>query len=506
MSDEAVRTALRSAARLVVVEAPAGCGKTHQGADYAREIAHAAAGSRLLILTHTHAACSMFADRTKSAKSRIEIRTIDSLITHVASAYHAGLGLPPDPTAWVRDREDGYAELALKVACLLARYPMIAASLAHRYPVAICDEHQDSSGDQHAVVMSLLSQGTKVRLFGDPMQKIFRERALAGSSPPCDWSALAREADAVEHLDLPHRWSAGCPDLGRWTLTARDVLKAGGAIDLRSGLPPSVSVVFAENEGRKVLDFHLPRDARRPIDAFERQQASLLILTRHNDTARSIRSFYNRSIALWEGHTREGLESLVGSLRANQGDPEALGSAVVAFLGKVGKGFSHSVFGDAFEREVRNRCAAARRGKPATIQELARFIVNEPDQRGIAKMLRRLSELQSTDPNFAGIAIDHHREFWEAIRLGAFEAPDAGFSEITHRRTYSHPKPPERAISTIYKAKGLECGSVIVMPCDGAVFPNKLDARCLLYVAISRAKSRLMLVVSRENPSPLLHI
>jgi CRISPR/Cas system-associated endonuclease/helicase Cas3 len=36
MSDESVRAALRSDAPLVVIEAPAGCGKTHHGADYAR--------------------------------------------------------------------------------------------------------------------------------------------------------------------------------------------------------------------------------------------------------------------------------------------------------------------------------------------------------------------------------------------------------------------------------------------------------------------------------------
>ena len=75
-----------------------------------------------------------------------------------------------------------------------------------------------------------------------------------------------------------------------------------------------------------------------------------------------------------------------------------------------------------------------------------------------------------------------------------------------YRRTYSRPKPPEKAISTIHKAKGLECNGVIVMPCDATTFPNKLDARCLFYVAISRAKSRLLLVESRNSPSPLLQI
>ena len=32
---------------------------------------------------------------------------------------------------------------------------MIATAAARRYPVVLCDEHQDSSGDQHAIVMAL---------------------------------------------------------------------------------------------------------------------------------------------------------------------------------------------------------------------------------------------------------------------------------------------------------------------------------------------------------------
>jgi DNA helicase-2/ATP-dependent DNA helicase PcrA len=118
-------------------------------------------------------------------------------------------------------------------------------------------------------------------------------------------------------------------------------------------------------------------------------------------------------------------------------------------------------------------------------------------------MLRRLSELRAADNRFADIAIDCPREFWEAVHLGNFETADDGLGEITHHRTYSRPKPPEKAISTIHKAKGLECGSVIVMPCDAKNFPDKPDARCLLYVALSRAKSSLLLVVPRSSPSPL---
>jgi len=175
VSDDSVREALRSPAPLVVVEAPAGCGKTHQGADYAGELASKRESGHPLILTHTHAACSMFSERTKGHGSYIEIRTLDSVIGGIASAYHVGLGLPSDTAKWIHQREDGYHELAAKVAILMNRHPMISASLSSRHPVVICDEHQDSNGDQHAVIMSLLSQGAKVRIFADPMQKIFRD-------------------------------------------------------------------------------------------------------------------------------------------------------------------------------------------------------------------------------------------------------------------------------------------------------------------------------------------
>jgi hypothetical protein len=504
VSDASVHAALRSNATLVVVEAPGGCGKTHQGADYAHTIA--AGSERLLILTHTNAACSVFAARTKAPPSRVQIRTIDSLIAQLAGAYHVGLGLPSDTAAWVRQTSDGHAQLAKRTAALLRRHPMIAASLARRYPVVICDEHQDCSSDQHAVALALLEHGARLRIFADPMQQIYRKRPLPGGSAAWTWDGLKAQAQTVEQLDTPHRWTSGCPHLGAWTLKARSALQAGGRVDLRSGLPASVTVVVAENQARKALEYQLLGSDRKPIDAFERSQASLLILTHHNATARSLRGFFNRRILLWEGYTRTALEKLVDALCLRPNDKVAVAAAVVAFLANTGKGFSPSAFGDRFQREVKDGCVARCRGKPATIQELARHLVAEPDHRGVAKVLRRLVELKKGDADFSAIEVDCHKEYWDAIRLGSFDNIDAGLAEITNRRTYARPRPPDRAISTIHKAKGLECDSVIVMPCDSKTFPDTFEARCLFYVALSRAKSRLLLVISHSDPSPLLKI
>jgi UvrD/REP helicase N-terminal domain len=298
MSDESVHAALRSDAPLVLVEAPAGCGKTHQGAEYARDAAMVELSRRPLILTHTHAACSVFAERTQGIQNRVDIRTIDSVIASIAGAYHVGLGLPQNIPAWVRQQDEGYAQLALKIAELVKRHPMIPQALARRHPVVICDEHQDSSGDQHTLAMALLNHGARLRIFADPMQKIFGKN-LDGASPAYDWDELKKSAHASEDLDFPHRWKKGCPDLGKWTLAARNALKGGGKLDLKNGCPSSVTVVVAENEAQKYGDYRLSNKARKPIDVFEDKQISLLILTRHNDTARSFRAFFNRRIALW---------------------------------------------------------------------------------------------------------------------------------------------------------------------------------------------------------------
>jgi hypothetical protein len=126
---------------------------------------------------------------------------------------------------------------------------------------------------------------------------------------------------------------------GQWILSTRTALKTGGAIDLRNGLPPSVTVVFAENQSQRNLEYQLSTQDRRQIDTFERAQTSLLILTPYNDTARCFRGFFNRRIALWEGHTRPGLERLLNALAAGQQDRSVIAAAVVAFMGEVGKGF-----------------------------------------------------------------------------------------------------------------------------------------------------------------------
>jgi DNA helicase-2/ATP-dependent DNA helicase PcrA len=502
MSDASVHNALRSGALLVAVEAPGGCGKTYQGASYARDVADSIHPGRLLILTHTHAACSVFHSRTLGLGSNVEIRTIDSLVSELTDAYHPGLGLPPDTADWARREKNGYDKLAVKAAALIKRFPAIAATMSRRYPVVICDEHQDSTSHRHAIVMALHGHGSRLRLFADPMQQVFEQKTAVDGYPPLDWTGLTATADAFEELDFPHRWKDGCPMLGAWILKARNSLKDGGTLDLQTGLPPSVVLVRAENEAKKILEYRPERKQRAPIDQFEKTSASLLILSRYGDATQSVRATFSRRIPLWEGNVRPALERYVDALTAANEDRNAVATAITVFVQATATGFTGTDHVKTFLEDVADGCARKRSGGRAAVQQLARLIVDEPNHVGAAKVLAQIAK----DSAFSAVQLDCRREYHEAARLARYECPQSGFREIARLRTYTRPQPPPRAISTIHKAKGLECKNVIVMPCDAKSFPDKPLARCLLYVAISRASHRLMLVIPQSNPSPLLSL
>lgn len=100
-----------------------------------------------------------------------------------------------------------------------------------------------------------------------------------------------------------------------------------------------------------------------------------------------------------------------------------------------------------------------------------------------------------------------YRELREACRLDQFTDPIQGQTELTRRRSSVGASMPNRIISTIHKAKGLERHDVVIMPCDASTFSGTDYKRCVAYVALSRATHSLTLVISPTRPPPffLLH-
>lgn len=504
MSDGSVRSALRSSDQLVVVEAPAGCGKTYQGADYARDASREVGNGRVLVLTHTHAAVDAFADGTKDRQRNVDIRTIDSLLVQIASAYHTAIGFPQDVGAWACSQPDRYGIVAERVAALLRDSRIVSRSLVDRYPIVVCDEHQDATSDQEVAILALHGAGALVRIFGDPMQWIFGGRGnQAKDLDEGRWKDLVQKADRFERLDTPHRWENGAVELGQWILNARNDLSGGGRVDLRPPWPPGLNVLIADNVSARSSGYQIADTQSAAIYQAARTANPLLVLAAYTETTKAAHAFFNRRLILWEGHVRDFLPGLVTTMREQQGNPQKVGEAAVDFLESVTTGFTRSNFSNRLLQELGEGCSRIRRGKPARLQELARFILAQPNHRGVAALFARLEQLQREDQSFSSICFDRRREFWEAIKVGDFDDCDEGLAELTRRRTYSHSSVPLRAISTIHKAKGLQSENIMIMACDGKHFTDNRKARCELYVAMSRAQKTLTIVASAINPSPL---
>lgn len=508
MSDETVAKLLRSNEPLVIIEASAGCGKTYQGAAYARDVVSSIGSGRLLILTHTHAACAVFAERTQGAGSRVEIKTIDALIAQIAIAYHKPLGLPRDLSSWAwHDNGQGFDIMATKVAAFLRLRPMVARALAQRYPIVICDEHQDSSVDQHSVVMALRDGGAVLRIFGDPLQRIYGAKTdKAARIDRARWEAL-KAAGATDKLDFPHRWKDGCPALGEWILSARTSLENGQPIDLTGPLPGSLRILVGNNTAQTRTSYQLSKAHRPPIDKLVRDSDQLMILASQNDLVSALRAFWWRTIPIWEGHTREALAALVNALRTGHGNAEALAEGLVAFVGTVAVGFSKSSHGNRLIDEIRNAAARPTTGKPANIQAIARCLLEDPSHTGAAAALDLIrTYIEAKAAGFDTVKLDLRTEFRDAIRIGQFSSADEAFTEISRKRSYARPSPPKRVLSSIHKAKGLECDNVLLMACDKGQFTTTFYAKCKMYVALSRARNSLTLVIPDNNPSPLFKL
>lgn len=507
MTDDEVVALLNSPKELVVVEAPAGCGKTYQGANYVRRATSALNKGRVLILTHTHAACSQFAKESKAASGKIEIRTIDSLVVNVACIYHKSLDLPPDPAAWARRQgKGGFDELGIRVSQLLSQKRMVCEALADRYPIIVADEHQDSRAEQHQILMSLHAAGARLRIFGDPMQLIYEKTKSAILKSRERWDSM-KNAGAAAELETPHRWREGSPELGKWILLARETLKSGGVIDLTQRPPSGLKILFADNIAPSRDAYKLGNGQRRPIDSTLDQASTMLVLTGQNGTVNALRAFWGRRIPIWEGHVREPLGALASALTAHCGDPFKVAEATVTFIEKVCVGFSASSHSARFHAEITSACNRKTVGKPAFIQEMAKEVLKEPNHIGVARCLARLSELvEAKETGFDGVHIDHRREMRDAIKLAEFDDAEDGLAELHRRRTFARHTLPSKVISTIHKAKGLECDNAMVISCDSQQFTRTDYARSKLYVALSRAKRSLTLVVSRNKPSPLFKV
>jgi hypothetical protein len=493
------RALLRSSQPNVLVEAPAGCGKTFEAAELANDAGRdLPEGASVLVLAHTNAAIQEFARRVRSTGARVRAMTIDSFCVDLLEPYARRLGLPSPLRRHVGlgGGRLPFSALAPAAADLLSRCDAIAAMLAARHPVVILDEHQDSNVLQHQVVSSFgRRNGCRIRTFGDPMQAIFE-----GDTPAnVTWGQLLAEAGASCSLTEAQRWRDDRA-LGDWILAARTELKAGRHLPLRDA-PPNVAV--QRIRGLRCAGFghgnagHLAR----PVQDFARTaEGSVAVLSRHNNHVWGLHIAAGGALRLNEGADYERAYALLEQASANRDSPQRMALCLAEHVRSVSTGFD-AAKSDAVRKSLRPD--RIEYGRHRVLRSFLQCFQPLYDAPSLDAFCRTAKSIREAPPSWLTIRMPVSMRLIGQVRVRPDEDPLECLDAIVSRIKAGAGR-LVRSVSTVHKAKGLEYDHVMIGNFSAAHFGDDKMSRRIAYVGLSRARRSIVLLVPEQQPSPLL--
>ena len=476
----------------LLIEAPAGHGKTYQAVAAARRLSEGLErGQSVLLLSHTNAAANEFSGRPGS--SQTVVQTFDSLACGLVERYasHLGIHLPLQPEM-NHLGQPTFAEIRQMAGQLLHEAPAIARGLAYRHPIILADEFQDSTLDQHRILEELRGVGQiRLRLFADDLQAIFDFGDTLVS-----WSQLTGEHPLLQ-LDHGYRWDAA-PELRDWFTRARACLQTQTPISLTE-LPASVVVDRWEGAapGPKQKG-----NCPKCYEALRRLRCSgpvaFLVRSRSHAYDLRVRVPQLKASLLEAGEVEEPLERLEMA-RMAEGQPAELSILLVETLQKWGTGITSALRAQLDEVCQPDGIDLGKKKKAAPLAAVCQIVYDQPDQlgfvRGLGEAVRQRSSLGWTPI---------HKDYIYLLMSAAADAGSDDLVAAVQMRAQARRRRPVggRRLMTIHKSKGREFETTVLpYVADNSFKIDARDAR-LLYVAMTRATRQLHLMLPSDNPSP----
>jgi DNA helicase II / ATP-dependent DNA helicase PcrA len=414
-----------------------------------------------------------------------------------------------------------YDDLLLYFAQMLAE-PMIAAEVAARFDHLLVDEYQDTNALQGEIVLALRPRGRGLTVVGDDAQAIYSFRA----------------ATVRNILDFPGAFDppARVVTLDRNYRSTQPILAAANAVialateryakdlwsDRASGAPPSLVTVAEEADQARYVATHVL--ANREAGAQLKSQAVLFRASHHSAALELELTRRNIPFVKFGGlkfldaaHVKDALALI--RFAENPRDRIA-GFRVVQLLPGVGPKIAETIVGaaaadDGFTAMSALTPPSRARAGFATFVGLMRRLASRaaPWPGELADAVAWLSPLLETRYDDATMRIGD-LEALERI-AASFATRERFLSELTldpPDATSDEAGPPLRdedylILSTIHSAKGQEWRSVFVLNCVDGCIPSDLatgsseeieEERRLLYVAMTRARDELTLIVPQR--------
>jgi UvrD-like helicase family protein len=494
LSVEDIRAQIAGPAPLVLVEAPAGHGKTHEAVTAAGKMSGGLQrGQQVLLLSHTNVARDEVRRRFGSSVAT-RVQTLDSLACDIVSVYARHLGVPTPLRPGATHLGQPAFPTIRRLACQLLRdAPAVARGLAWRYPVVLVDEHQDSTADQHELVWLIRGAGdVRLRMFGDRLQAIF-----GFSGDLIDWPRLLVKHG---HVELPHgyRWD-GQPDLRDWLASARSALLAGRPVDLRHR-PACVQIHHWEGRapGPKQTG-HCPECLKVLGRLNPDGRVAYLVRSREHGYGLAVR--LRDKIKLYEAGDVQDPLAVLESAEAGDGDPSALCLLLADTLREWGTGIPKDL-----RDQLARACHAdgvdlAGRKRLVPLARACDAIYAEPTVRGF---LRSFAVALATRNDLGWNSIRRDATYLLASIPPETEDPilALGAQAQAHRSRVG----PRSKVMTVHKAKGREYDTVVLPYAAASSFSASEEGIRLTYVALTRSQQQLHILIPSQGPSELFAV
>lgn len=456
------------------VELPAGTGKTELVAALTWVASNR--GLRGLVLTHTHSGLDALRRRLNkfgTPRSSFQLSTIAGWSYSLARQY-PDIGQIQTGGVFQPKYADNYTEAAARITLS----PAILDSYAASFDYVVVDEYQDCTHIQHHLISAISMRLSKVCVLGDRMQAIFD----FGDSPLVDWSTdVENNWPRWEPDTYPWRWHGHNVPLGKWLLSARQVLLDGKPLDLSQ-----VNLKGLYWIKRDAKDFRGQQLSAAARNTSSSDGISTLIAGQVHEMAAPARKLSGQYVIMEE---IEGavMSKFLGELNLDSGPESAV--ALVRFVKQCFVGAS------GLDQALMNKLV-----KGQSISGLKRI--------GISSTMASLDRIL-IDCTFESIASAmsviekevslkcYRREAWQeskkAVSLAIVDQegtmPVVLLQGIRDQSRHTGRNPRGRKIiTTPLRYKGLECDDAIVLNA------NLLSSERHLYVALTRARSNLTII------------
>lgn len=448
------------------VTAPAGCGKTHLIADTLRLYT---AARPVLVLTHTNAGVGALRTRMQRAgvpSSIFRIMTIDGFAMRLVGKFPMRSGLNPAVIKLENPRNDYPAIRDATWRLLQAGH--LSEALAATYSRLIVDEYQDCSLSQHAII-DWAAMVLPTCVLGDPMQAIFGFRG----NQLVDWNAnVLSQFPSIGDLQTPWRWqNAGTVMLGNWLLNCRQILAAGGAIDLRN-VPQEVTWVQLASGTVEQQRMEAARTR-----AATRDGSVLVIGDSRNARSRQLMASRTPGATIVEPVDLKDLTDFGQSFNVAAGD--AL-PRLVEFAGEM----MTNVGAAELLRRVNSLRQGTARNPPTPAEVAVVAFAGAPSLTSACNALAQISE----EPSVRAYRPEVLRGCMKAMRRASDGSCSFYAATLHEREKNRHMGRPlsRRSVGSTLLLKGLEADVAVVL------HPETMDAKHL-YVALTRGAHRVVI-------------